>query len=43
MKLAGQEQEILVRNGPFDQRRFRRFFILYSNGTVIPKIWSAKS
>lgn len=43
MKLAGQEQEILVRNGPFDKRRFRRFFILYSNCTVIPKIWSAES
>ena len=39
MKLSGVEQEILISNGDFDKNEFRLFFVLYSNGTVWPKIW----
>ena len=39
MRLSGVEQEILIGNGEFDQKEFRLFFALYSNGTVCPKIW----
>ena len=39
MKLSGAEQEILIYNGEFDKSEFRLFFVLYSNGTVWPKIW----
>lgn len=39
MKLAGQVQEILIKNGMFDKRQFRIFFVLYSFGVVMPKIW----
>lgn len=39
MKLSGVEQEILISNGNFDKNEFRLFFVLYSNGTVRPKIW----
>lgn len=39
MKLAGQVQEILIKNGMFDKSQFRIFFILYSCGVVMPKIW----
>ncbi|MDD6039408.1 MAG: GNAT family N-acetyltransferase [bacterium] len=39
MRLSGVEQEILICNGNFDKREFRLFFVLYSNGTVWPKIW----
>lgn len=39
MRLSGVEQEILICNGQFDKREFRRFLALYSNGTVWPKIW----
>ena len=39
MRLSGVEQEILICNGEFDKREFRRFLALYSNGTVWPKIW----
>ena len=39
MRLSSVEQEILVCNGEFDKREFRRFLALYSNGTVWPKIW----
>lgn len=41
MKLAGQEQEILIKNGVFKKGGFIRFFMLYSFCTVIPKIWKA--
>lgn len=41
MKLAGQKQEILIRNGRFDKRSFTIFFMLYSCCTTIPKIWKA--
>lgn len=39
IRLSGVEQEILIRNGSFDKKEFRLFFVLYSNGTVWPKIW----
>lgn len=37
--LPGVDQEILICSGPFDKGEFRLFFVLYSNGTVWPKIW----
>lgn len=42
MKLAGQEQEILIKNGVFEKRKFIGFFMLYSFCTVIPKIWKVE-
>lgn len=39
MKIAGIKQEIMIRNGSFDFKKFKRFFMLYSNFTVVPKIW----
>ncbi len=39
MELGGSVQEVLIRNGEFDKFAFKRFFMLYSNLTVIPKIW----
>lgn len=39
MKLGGQKQEILIKNGTFNKQKFIFFFILYSCCTVIPKIW----
>lgn len=42
MKL-GTEQEILTKNGAFDKRRFRLFFLLYSFFTLCPKMWKSPS
>lgn len=39
MKLNGIAQEIIINNGEFDQKQFRTFFAIYSNGTMCPKIW----
>ncbi|MCI6714038.1 MAG: GNAT family N-acetyltransferase [Lachnospiraceae bacterium] len=39
IKLNGVVQEIIITNGKFDKKEFLLFFILYSNGTVWPKIW----
>lgn len=39
VRLAGIEQEIIIANGEFDKKEFRNFFIMYSNGTMYPKIW----
>lgn len=39
MKLNGVAQEIIIRNGEFDKKQFHTFFLLYSNGTIWPKIW----
>ena len=39
MRLAGQEQEILVKNGTFSKRGFICFMALYSFCTAIPGIW----
>lgn len=39
MKLNGVTQEVLVKNGQFNKNAFIAFFMLYSNLTVIPKVW----
>ncbi|MGL4344557.1 MAG: hypothetical protein ACRCTE_05105 [Cellulosilyticaceae bacterium] len=39
MKLGGKTQEVLIKNGQFNRGQLIRFFMLYSNLTVIPKIW----
>ena len=39
MKLAGQKQEILIKNGVFSKKEFTLFFLQYSNLTTIPKLW----
>lgn len=39
MKLNGVVQEIIIRNGEFDKKQFRTFFVVYSNGSMWPKIW----
>ena len=41
IKLGGVTQEVLVKNGVFEKGACLRFFLLYSNLTVIPKIWRA--
>lgn len=43
MKLAGQKQEILIKNGMFDKHQFRIFFVLYSCGVVMPKLWKEET
>lgn len=43
IKLSGVVQEIIITNGEFDKKEFLLFFILYSNGTVWPKIWLKRS
>ena len=39
LKLNGVVQEIIITNGDFNKNQFRLFFVLYSNGTMYPKIW----
>lgn len=39
IKLSGVVQEIIITNGEFSKKEFLLFFIVYSNGTVWPKIW----
>ena len=39
IKLAGVVQEIIIANGEFNKSQFKRFFALYSNGTMWPHIW----
>ena len=39
IKLAGVVQEIIIANGKFNKSQFKRFFVLYSNGTMWPRIW----
>lgn len=41
MKLAGQEQEILIKNGTFNKGKFIAFMAAYSCCAAIPKIWEA--
>lgn len=43
MKLAGQVQEILIKQGMFDKRQFRIFFMLYSCGVMMPKVWKKEN
>ncbi len=42
IKLGGKKQEVIIKNGVFKKREFKLFFMLYSNFTIIPKIWSEK-
>ena len=42
IKLGSKEQEIIIKNGMFSKREFTVFFMLYSNLTIIPKIWKAE-
>lgn len=39
IKLSGVVQDVLIANGEFRKNEFLLFFILYSNGTVWPRIW----
>lgn len=39
IKLSGVVQDVLIANGEFRKNEFLLFFIIYSNGTVWPKIW----
>ena len=39
IKLAGVVQEIIIANGKFNKSQFKRFFALYSNGTMWPRMW----
>lgn len=39
VKLSGVVQEVMIANGEFDKNKFLLLFVLYSNGTVWPKIW----
>lgn len=39
----GKKQEILIKNGEFDKREFTRFFMLYSNFTMKPKVWKSEA
>lgn len=43
IKLGRKKQEILIKNGVFNKRNFTLFFMLYSNFTIIPKIWRMES
>lgn len=40
IKLGGKKQEIIIKNGTFNKGQFKLFFMIYSNFTIIPKIWS---
>ncbi|QSX04654.1 GNAT family N-acetyltransferase [Sedimentibacter sp. zth1] len=39
VELANKKQEILIKNGQFDEDEFYLFFKKYSNGTMKPKLW----
>lgn len=39
IELSKVEQEIIMKNGEFDQEEFSAFLKKYSNGTMKPKIW----
>ncbi len=39
VELSNVEQEIMIKNGEFDQKEFLRFFQKYSNGTMNPRIF----
>lgn len=39
IKLNGVVQEIIITNGEFIKKEFCSFFVLYSFGSVYPKIW----
>jgi hypothetical protein len=39
VELAKKKQEIIIKNGEFDEDEFSLFFKEYSNGTMKPKLW----
>lgn len=39
IELSNTKQEILIKNGEFDQHEFSDFFKRYGNGSMNPKIW----
>ena len=39
VELAKKQQQVLVKNGPFEPKAFTWFFIRYSNGTMLPKLY----
>ncbi len=39
VELAKKKQEIIIKNGEFDEDEFSLFFKKYSNGTMKPKLW----
>ncbi len=40
VELANKKQEILIKNGEFDEDEFVLFFKKYSNGSMRPKLWN---
>jgi len=43
VELENKKQELLIKNGKFDEDEFSLFFKKYSNGTVKPKLWREPS
>ena len=43
VELENKKQELLIKNGEFDEDEFCLFFKKYSNGTVKPKLWRGAS
>ena len=39
IELAKTQEEILIKNGVFDQEEFSGFFKKYSDGSMKSKIW----
>lgn len=39
VELANKKQEIIIKNGKFDEDEFIFFFNKYSNGSMKPKLW----
>lgn len=39
VELAKEKQEIIIKNGEFNEDEFSLFFKKYSNGTMKPRIW----
>ena len=43
VELKNKKQELLIKNGEFDEDEFSLFFKTYSNGTMKPKLWKVPS
>ena len=43
MKSGDKEQDIMIANGDFNKRELQRFFHVYSNASMVPKIWEDDS
>lgn len=43
MKSGDKEQDIMIANGDFNKRELQRFFHIYSNASMVPKIWEDDS